>query len=294
MKQSYGKINLRDTTKKLIAQINVIINKYLAQGYTLSVRQVFYQLVAADMIKNNLGSYQKVAQAINDGRTYGMIDWDAIEDRNRNIATRSHWNDGRSILQDATSWFHMDMWENQVERVIVIVEKAALEGILGGVCSRYDVPILAARGYPSVSILREMALEHIARNSYQPHTILHFGDHDPSGCDMTRDIDERLNLFCHDQDVELTIKRCALNMDQIKKLNPPPNYAKSADARFAAYKKMHGEMSWELDAIEPAALDALVTSEITSRIDDDAWDERKAEIEKIRDKLKKTAANFKE
>ena len=294
MKQSYGKMRLRDETKRLIADINVIINRYMAQGYTLSVRQVYYQLVAADMIKNNLNSYQKVAQAINDGRMSGMIDWDAIEDRNRNIATRSHWSDGKSILQDASRWFHMDMWETQEERVIVIVEKAALEGILGAVCSRFDVPILAARGYPSVSILREMAIEHIQRNEHQAHTILHFGDHDPSGIDMTRDLEERLQLFCHDSDVELTIKRCALNMDQIEVLKPPPNYAKATDARFKGYQKLFGDESWELDAIEPAALDRLVTSEIETCIIDDLWEARKAEIELIRDKLIKTAKNFKE
>lgn len=294
MKQSYGKINLRGATKQLIVDINKIINRFMAQGYTLSVRQVYYQLVAADMIKNNLNSYQKVAQAINDGRMSGLIDWDAIEDRNRNIATRSHWNDGRSILQDASRWFHMDMWETQQERVIVIVEKAALEGILGKVCNRFDVPILAARGYPSVSILREMAIEHIRRNEHQPHTILHFGDHDPSGIDMTRDLEERLQLFCHDSDVELTIKRCALNMEQIEVLKPPPNYAKTTDARFKGYEKLYGDESWELDAIEPAALDRLVTGEIEARILQDEWDARKAEIESIRDKLIKTAKNYKE
>lgn len=285
-KQSYGKIHLRHATKVLIAKINKIINVYLAQGYVLSVRQIYYQMVAGGEIPNNLNSYQKIAQAINDGRTYGLIDWDAIEDRNRTIQTRSHWNHPSEILRDAVDWWHMDMWENQDERVIVIVEKAALEGVLGTACNKYDVPLLAARGYPSVSILREMALEHIGRNNHQPHTILHFGDHDPSGIDMTRDLEERLMLFSHDQDVDLTIQRCALNMDQVEEMKPPPNPAKSKDARFADYVKKFGHISWELDAIKPAALDALVTKEITRRIDPDLWEERRLQVEDQREKLR--------
>lgn len=181
MKQEYKEISFRPETEKLIRLIDALIRSYVAQGFKLSVRQLYYQLVARDLIPNTEQSYKRTASIINDARMAGLLDWDAIEDRNRDIEMQTRWASGSSIIDACVHSFHMDMWDNQDHRVIVIVEKAALAGVLEGVCRRYDVPMLAARGYPSVSIVREMALEHIAEpiNRGQFVTVLHLGDHDP-------------------------------------------------------------------------------------------------------------------
>ena len=88
MKQAYQDFNFRSETLGLIHAVNRIIAKFSAAGYMLSVRQIYYQLVATDVIPNTERSYKKIAGIINDGRLAGMIDWDAIEDRNREIDTR--------------------------------------------------------------------------------------------------------------------------------------------------------------------------------------------------------------
>lgn len=299
MKQVYVERKLRSDTLMLIAQINVIIADYQAQGFVLSVRQVYYQLVARGLSPNTQQDYKRVASVINDGRLAGLIDWDAIEDRNRDIVLRTRWTSGAQIVKAAADSYHMDMWDNQDHRAIVIVEKAALEGVLGPVCQRWDVPLLAARGYPSVSIVRELVLEHI-----QPHiqsgqyvTILHFGDHDPSGIDMTRDLEERCSLFLDSDSGEaerLTIKRCALNMAQVEELKPPPNPAKTTDARFNGYAALYGDESWELDAIEPAALAHLAESEIRNFVDEERRDEKTTEVESIRTRLRGIARKWKD
>lgn len=299
MKQAYIERRFSPSNKKLIWQVNGIIDTYLAQGYTLSVRQIYYQLVARDIIANKQSEYSRVASVINDGRLAGLIDWDAIEDRNREILLRTRWDSGSQILENSALGFHMDMWDNQQQRVIVVVEKAALEGVLGVACRKFDVPLLAARGYPSVSIIRELVLEYIQPGIQQGQflTILHFGDHDPSGIDMTRDLKERCELFLSSDDDEpgmLEVKRCALNMDQIKILQPPPNPAKMTDSRFAGYMEKFGYESWELDAIEPQALDRLVTNEIEQLIDGVDWQKRREHVESIRSKLHSTAKKFKD
>jgi pentatricopeptide repeat protein len=294
MKYAYLEDVMRPNNRKLVDQINVILDTYARQGYVLSVRQVYYQLVAHDVVPNTLQDYKRVASVINDGRMFGLIDWDMIEDRNRDIVLRTRWNSGEDILRASANSYHMDMWGNQPERVMVIVEKAALEGVLGRVCEKYDVPLLAARGYPSVSILRELVLTHFepAISEGQPFTILHFGDHDPSGLDMTRDLTERCELFLEGDSDQLTVVRVALNMDQIDELKPPPNPAKMTDSRFKGYMLEFGFESWELDAIEPAALATLATDQITRRLDSDAWDERAAEVEEIRTRLTNVADKF--
>lgn len=296
MKQQYQDLRLRPDTLELIRLINSIINSYLEQGFTLSVRQLYYQLVARALIENTEKSYKRIASVINDGRLAGLIDWEAIEDRNRDVQVRSRWRSGSEIIGACASSFHMDMWDNQQNRVIVIVEKAALAGVLDGVCTRFDVPLLAARGYPSVSIVREMALEHIVNplNQGQRVTVLHLGDHDPSGIDMTRDLDERIRLFTEaETDTDgLEICRIALTMGQIEEVNPPPNPAKVTDSRFDSYARQFGDESWELDALNPQYLVDLVTGHLEDRIDSDAWSEREQEISEVRARLSEVAIAF--
>lgn len=296
MKREYREINLRKDTLALISFMNDLIDSYMRQGFTLSVRQLYYQLVARDKIPNTEQSYKRIASIINDGRLAGLIDWDAIEDRNRDVQMRTRWTSGSQIMDAAARSFHMDMWDNQENRVLVIVEKAALAGVLEGVCNRYDVPLLAARGYPSVSIVREIAIQHIAPaiNNGQYVTVLHLGDHDPSGIDMTRDLEERFNMFI-EHEVEpgeedrFTLDRIALTMDQIEERKPPPNPAKTTDARFGSYIKVYGRESWELDALDPNYLNNLVDSHIHRFIDDDMWTLASERVEAIRNKLSETA-----
>lgn len=296
MRQAYKEMNLRDDTYRTIHLINQIIDNYQAQGFTLSVRQLYYQLVARALIENTEQSYKRIASIINDGRMCGLIDWDAIEDRNRDIEVRGRWSSGSEIIQASAQSFHMDMWLNQSERVFVIVEKAALAGVLDGVCRKYDVPLLAARGYPSVSIVRELVLQHIepALTADQIPVVLHLGDHDPSGIDMTRDLDERIKTFA-DFDlygVDFDVTRIALTMRQIDEKNPPPNPAKTTDSRFREYRKRYGVESWELDALEPAYLVDLVQRHILKSVNQEKWEERKTEIEAIRERLEDVAAQF--
>lgn len=289
--QAYRLFRFDPKTEDLIATCNEIIEDYLAQGFKLTVRQLYYQLVARDYIPNNERSYKRITNTVNDGRLAGLIDWDAIEDRTRAFVRRTRWDSGQQILRSAVDGFHMDMWANQSERVFVIIEKEALVGVLEPTCHKLDVPLLAARGYPSASVLREFAVEdlHFAITEGQTPVILHLGDHDPSGIDMTRDLQERLGLFA-EESVELV--RLALNMDQIEERKPPPNPAKTTDARFEDYQRKFGSESWELDALPPSFLAQLTQEAILERIDGRAWKARAKEVESVRSRIRTLAEKF--
>lgn len=310
MKQQYLHITFHKHNQKLIDTFDALIGEYLAQGFRLSVRQVYYQCIARDIFpdswidpaynarhglpantKNTLKNYKHLASLLNDGRLAGMLDWDAIEDRGRDVVMRNRYLSGKDVLKIAERAYHMDMWKGQKRRVFVIVEKAALAGVLEGVCHRWDVPLLAARGYPSVSVLREMALDHFkpALMAGQRPLLLHLGDHDPSGIDMTRDLSERLDMFAEHA---LNMRRIALTMEQIQETNPPPNPAKTTDARFKQYAEEFGEDSWELDALEPKYLVKLLEKHVKGAIKMSVWDDRAAEVESIRAKLKKVADDY--
>lgn len=280
----------------LIARCNTVIEDYKSQGYTLTVRQLYYQMVAKNIVKNNLQSYKHLAGLINDGRYAGLIPWDAIEDRTREFVTRPRWGTGQSFLASVAPQYHSDLWDNQSQRVFVIIEKEALVGVLEDLCHKYDVPLLAARGYPSASVVREFYQDMMlpALDNGQHVTILHLGDHDPSGIDMTRDIEKRIQIFDEDCYPDCyTVERIALNMNQVEASGAPPNPAKITDSRSAPYIKKFGPMSWELDALSPLFINDLVERHITGNIDDDLWEERSSALAETRRNIVAHAAKFK-
>lgn len=266
-KIKYRDINFRDKSLELITLINKVIGEYSLQGYELTLRQAYYQLVARGYIPNNERSYKNVGNLINDGRIAGLIDWDSITDRTRNLRNRSHWTNPSEVIASARYSYHLDMWENQPNYVEVWVEKDALVDIVGQACYPIDTPYFSCRGYTSQSEMWTAAQRFLRQSNREQRIIIHLGDHDPSGIDMTRDIQDRLNMFGAD----VFVKRVALTMDQIEEYSPPPNPAKITDSRAAGYIERFGNESWELDALEPQMLTQLIQGEVTAYRDDDLF-----------------------
>lgn len=283
-------IKFRPATLAVIEQANKIIAEYQAEGYSLTLRQLYYQFVSRDLIPNTQRDYSRLGDIISNGRRAGLIDWDAIEDRTRGLKGWSSWDEPADIVRSAAYGYAVDMWEHQPSYVEVFFEKDALGGIFQRACRSRRIPYLSCRGYTSDSELFVAAqrLKERSRRLKQC-VVLHFGDHDPSGIDMTRDIRDRLYLFGA-RGTEVI--RCALNMDQIKKYNPPPNPAKETDSRFADYRTRYGDESWELDALEPAVLSDLVEEHIRDRIDERQWAEDRAREERDIDNLKLIAWSY--
>jgi hypothetical protein len=265
-------INKRFRAARLntIATANEIIEEYAAQGYDLTLRQLYYQMVARGHIENSERSYKNFGDTIDDGRLAGLIDWSHIVDRTRNLRQNGHWRNPAEIMRSVVRSFQIDKWESQPYRVETWVEKDALIGVISSVCNRLDVPYFACRGYTSQSEMWAAAQRLMRyRELGQTPVILHLGDHDPSGIDMTRDIIDRLELFSGGIEVE----RLALNWDQIEEHNPPPNPAKLTDSRAEVYVAQYGLESWELDALDPATIAGLIEDAVARFRDDDLWDE---------------------
>lgn len=285
-KVKYVKKRFSPATLHMIAQANTIIEEYQAQGFELTLRQLYYQFVSRDLIPNTQKSYKHLGNVVNDGRLAGTIDWLAIVDRTRNLQSNSHWGGPGEIVEACARQFQIDKWEGQENRPEVWIEKDALAGVIEKVCKRNDVAFFSCRGYTSQSEMWVAAqrLERYRDNGQTP-VIIHLGDHDPSGIDMSRDIDDRLALFMGGVEV----KRIALNMDQVNKYSPPPNPAKVTDSRAEKYIEKYGHESWELDALEPKVLEKLIEKTILSLRDDDMWGERVREENAHKQKLEDVA-----
>lgn len=284
----YKDINFRDKSLELINLINDVIGEYSLQGYELTLRQAYYQLVARGYIPNNERSYKNVGNLINDGRLAGLIDWNSITDRTRNLRNRSHWATPSEVIASARYSYHLDMWEDQPNYVEVWVEKDALVDIVGQACYPIDTPYFSCRGYTSQSEMWTAAQRFLRQGYREQRVIIHLGDHDPSGIDMTRDIQDRLNMFGAD----VFVKRVALTMDQIEEYSPPPNPAKITDSRAAGYIERFGNESWELDALEPQMLTRLIQNEVTAYRDDILYQTVRNREQREKDELKMLENNY--
>lgn len=273
-KHKYIDKAFRSATLEVIKVANKIVEEYVNQGFDLTLRQLYYQMVARGYIENSDRSYKNLGNTINDARLAGLIDWRYIVDRTRNLRVNPHWNSPASIIRSAAASYQIDKWIDQPFRVEVWIEKDALIGVIAGICAALDVPYFACRGYTSQSEMwsaGQRLLLHRARN--QTPVILHLGDHDPSGIDMTRDIIDRLEMFAG----EVKVERLALNMDQVETYNPPPNPAKLSDTRADAYIAEFGWSSWELDALDPITISRLIENAVNSFRDAGLWAEKVAE-----------------
>ncbi len=277
-------------TLSLIADANGIIGDYQARNFVLTLRQLFYQLVSRSLIANKQTEYKKLGVAIKNARRAGLIDWDAIEDRTRNMRRSAAWDSPTDIVCAVARQYREDLWQGQDFRPECWIEKDALLGVIEGVCDEFRLPYFACRGNNSESEQYKAGKRfeaHLA-NGLTP-IVLHLGDHDPNGLDMTRDNRDRLAMFAR-QGVE--VRRLALNMDQIERYRPPPNPAKETDTRYPAYAKQFGRECWELDALDPTVIANLIRTEVERLIDTDAWNEAKDKEAANRALLEATSENW--
>ena len=282
-KIKYKEIRIRESGLALIEQVNSVVNDYDEQGYSLTLRQLYYQLVSENVIENSLKSYNNLGVLLNNGRLAGYVDWNAIEDRTRFIRALQHWSSPKARLISAASSHNIDLWQEQECYVEVWVEKDALIEIVETTADNFDVPCFSCRGYVSQSEMWEASLRFIDKTDEGKKCILlHLGDHDPSGIDMSRDIQERLNMFYAD----VKLQRIALNMPQIEQYNPPPNPAKITDSRAKDYIKKHGTSSCELDALPPRVLTELINEHILKYLDMDLFKEAQKRQEQERDLIR--------
>lgn len=289
MKETFLKWNPRLGSITLLVNIDEILKDYKAQGYRLTLRQLYYQLVAKDKIANEVASYNSLINVVSRGRLAGYIDWDMIEDRMRVPLSNAHWNDPTQIVKAASESFYMSRWKDQKNYIEIWCEKDAVSNIIQPVCREWDVTFMANRGYCSQTALYDAAKRIVAATLlHKDVTIIYLGDHDPSGIDMTRDIANRLGtLIFKEKEMSFpTVRRIALNMDQIIKLKPPENPAKVTDSRYDAYVTRYGQSSWELDALDPSFLSQLIDDTIAEYVETEKFEDVAVEEERLKDKIR--------
>lgn len=286
---AYESWNPRGQSLELIGIAEQICSSYQAQGYDLTLRQLYYQFVSRDVIPNNQRQYKMLGNVIDRARRAGYLDWNYIVDRTRNLMGFATYDSPADLIAEQEYRFHRDLWESQDYRIEVWVEKEALAGVIGRASGSYACDYFSCRGYVSQSEMHAAAKRHQRyERQGQDVVVLHLGDHDPSGIDMSRDIQDRLSFF----GANTVVERIALNMDQVEEYGPPPNPAKLTDSRVEEYIARYGEESWELDALDPATLNALINEHIERYLNPSLYQDALNEESRGRDLLRGVSENW--
>ncbi len=271
MREAFIAKRFRPSSQRQIDQANAIIDEYDANGIQLTLRQLYYQFVARDLLANTQANYKNLGEVISSARLAGLVDWSAIEDLGRVPSVHS-WDENMETfidsMKDMARAYALNPWDGQRHYVEIHVEKQALSSVLGPVADDYGLTFSMNKGYASQTSFRDASKRFIrATNAGKECICLYAGDHDPSGLDMDRDFADRMQVF----GAEVELRRIALTRAQIRQYRCPPNPAKENDARAAAYIEAHGAQSWEVDALDPLVLRRIAVKEIKALIQPKPW-----------------------
>ncbi len=212
---------MRQKTLDLIDAVNEVFAEN--PGIKMTLRQVYYQLVAKNIVENTQRSYSNLSTTLVKARKAGSVSWYNMEDRGRQPVVWRMYENLPEFVESIKYGYARNVWQNQPRHIEVWLEKDALSGVFRDVVMKYGVTLAVGRGYNSWSAYHSAA-QRFKRIKDKPIHILYFGDFDPSGEDIYRAIGDSLNFF----GVAPIMEKVSLTLEDIHKYKLPPVPAKKA------------------------------------------------------------------
>jgi hypothetical protein len=257
---AYGSrpIKRRRRTKAEMMEIREAIYIALDTDHPQTIRQLFYRLTVEGVIAKTEAEYKTVVRLTGEMRRAGLLPFEWIADSTRWMRKPRTFDSLEAALQITAQTYRRSLWAESSDYVEIWIEKEALAGVVVDVTNEFDVPLMVTRGYPSLSFVQSAAEAMNARSQFT--YVYYLGDHDPSGVDISRKLEEDLHEFTFGIS---EFERIAVTPAQIEAWQLPSRPTKTTDTRA---KRFRGE-SVELDAIPAPELRELVRGPIESHVD---------------------------
>ncbi len=249
----------RTETEK--ANILETVKTILGETKPMTLRQIYYQLVSKQVFENIKSNYDFLSGFLRDARKDGLISWTSIEDRTRRPRDVNMWEDVSDFIKTLKDVYRLDVWQTQKKYVVVWLEKDALSGIFEEITNWYGVTLLVGRGYNSWSLKNQLAERF--KKMKRETTVLYFGDFDPSGEDIVRDLAESFGFF----GLSPKFVKVALTLEDVRKYRLPYDFAKKTDTRAKGFIEKYGDIAVELDALPVDVLRNKIIESIESEMD---------------------------
>lgn len=256
-----------------------------AYDTAVTLRQVFYRLVAERLIANTQSDYTVLSRLTAAARREGTFP--ALVDRTRSIERALRFRSPAHGLEVLARSYRRDRLEGQKVLPMIVVEKATLVAqVYDWFGDPWGVPVAALRGYASESYEREIldVVDEEVDTSTRDVELLYCGDFDPTGEDIPRAFEVNTGLV---------LRRIALDREQVERYDLPPAMGKATDSRAAAFMERHGQLvQVELEALPPDVLRDLLRAALVALVDTTTIDDAREREEAERERLLKFAANY--
>jgi hypothetical protein len=258
---------------RLIEQATEILD----EQSPMTIRQLFYRLVSIGALENSRNDYVKVSRIMTIARNDGRVDWDAIVDRSRADYAPTVWENAAEYAESIKTWYRKDYWNAQPAHVEIWVEKDAVVGSIEQLTDELGVRVRPGKGFQSTTKVHEIA--ELFSGITKPIFVYYLGDHDPSGRNAEEELIIRvyhhLSGLADNEDVDFSIKRLAIEAEDIAEFNLPPLKVKSSDSRAAGFQAKYGNQCVELDALPVVELRRRIQEAVSQHIDLDSWESAK-------------------
>jgi hypothetical protein len=258
MRQIYPPRPIKRATKAEVEARRDGLCRIIRAGRPMTVRQVFYQATVQGLVEKAETGYGKIKEDLTILRKAGTLPYDWLADNTRWQRKPQSFTSVEQALENTARFYRKDLWDGAAVYVEIWLEKDALSGVIYPVTALFDVPLMVARGYASLSFLHSAA-EYINELDV-PAFIYHLGDFDPSGVDAARKIEQTLREMA--LRAEIHFERLAVKEEQIAAWSLPTRPTKRTDSRAKGF----GDVSVELDAINPHTLRTLVQTAIEQHL----------------------------
>lgn len=257
--------NLQKDSLALIEQVQNVIKEY---NFPLTLRQIYYQLVARQVIPNLKKYYAKLSRVCVVGRDLGLLPEDSFADRLRELQKPGSWLDLEDFGETMQSAYRKDKWLDQDKYLEIWTEKDALRSVISPITARWDVGLLVVRGQVSRTAIYEAFQRYSTeQNDGKDRYLFYFGDFDPSGLSIFESLKERISKFEGGYLSEVNFQRVALTREQVDKYSLPQDPAKTSDPNYRRFTEEYGDNVVELDSLPPDVLRGLVEGCIKDNLD---------------------------
>ena len=222
---------------------------------------------------NTKRSYKALVDSVTRARLEGLIPMQAIADETRPVTIWDVHGDPQGFVRREMDGFLKGYWrdlmQSQPDHVEIVGEKNTIAPTIKPVAERYCIPMTIGRGFCSLRPRFDMA-QRFRKSGKQRFVLLILSDFDPDGEEIAHSLARSLR---DDFDVdEVKPVKVALTADQVEDYDLPPiMQAKVTSSNYARFANEHGEDVFELEALAPEDLQAILQETIDSVIDIEAF-----------------------
>ncbi len=244
----------------------------------LTIRQVFYRLVAKYAYPKDENAYGRLCETLNKARRAKLISFDDIRDDGVSVMRNAGY-DSIKDFHDETALrarsYKRDRQYGQSYRVELWCEAAGMMPQLDLVASKYSIPVYSNGGFSSLTAVRNIVDRAVSCN--EPTIFLHVGDYDPSGESvfdaMSRDVVAFVEADRVLATTEVIPERVALTSKQVARYGLPTAPPKKSDSRTKGWHAQGKGGTCQVESLTPSDLALIVENAILDWIDLDTYEE---------------------